>query len=218
MNETKFGSSKILRIVACLSCMLFSYSTASASVTGQLLGTAAPPPVIDGVSMTPFPADPQELFVNVTSVASPLGGSVGFSTPLNHRTIGFDGGWITWSHGYTGDVYVIGTNQPPLSLALPANTQAFYLYIEPDNDTIPFSVIAIGSGGGNLVLNDSIFWDSSAKGFFFKGNGETLTSIQINSGGFGYAVGEFGIAVPGPGALALLGMAGVMGRSHRRRC
>jgi hypothetical protein len=218
MNGTKLGSSKILSIVVSLTCMLLSYATASASVTGQLLGTAAPPGVIDGVSMTAFGLDPQPTFDFVTGVASPLGGNVAFNDSLLHVTVG--AGWASWSHDYTGDVYRKFDNQP-LTLTLPANTLAFYLYIEPNDGTQPFSLTATGSGGGNFVLNDSIFWDSSAAGFFFKADGETLTSIQISTGGDqAYAIGEFGIAVPAPGALALLGVAGVMvpSRRRRRRC
>jgi hypothetical protein len=221
MNGTKLGSSKILGIVVSLSSMLLSHATASAAVTGQLLGTAAPGAVIDGVSMTPFPADSNPIGQYVFSVTSPLGGSVEFDDPTDyhpmvHWTIG--NGWSTWGHGYSGDVY-IDWNFSSLTMNMPANTRAFYLYAEPNNGTLNFTLTATGSNGGQFVLNDSIFAVSSAKGFFFKADGETLTSIHVAFPGDTYAIGEFGIAVPGPGALALLGVAGVMGpRGRRRRC
>ena len=105
-------------------------AAAQAAITGVALGTAAPPPMIGGWVMTPFPPDPQGS--PVTSVASPLGGVVGFSASMGHLTIG--GGWATWSHGYTGDVYRDPRRAIPhaVTLTMPPGTGAFYLYAEPN--------------------------------------------------------------------------------------
>src|SRR5207253_8880873 len=79
----------------------------------------------------------------VTSVTSPTGGSITFDQSLNHTQVGT--GWATWSNGYTGDVYTCtATESTPcttLVITLPANTVAFYFYVEP-NRFATFTVTA----------------------------------------------------------------------------
>src|SRR5690606_523643 len=67
-------------------------------------GSGAPRTAYCAPRMTSFPVDARALFTGVTTVPSPLGGDVGYSSPCNIRQIGI-GGWATWSHGYTGSVY-----------------------------------------------------------------------------------------------------------------
>ncbi|MFN8332426.1 MAG: hypothetical protein U0T81_14620 [Saprospiraceae bacterium] len=52
-----------------------------------------------------------------------------FNLPVNHREVPA-GGWATWSHGYTGDVYATFGGALSRTITLPTNTRAFYLYIE----------------------------------------------------------------------------------------
>jgi hypothetical protein len=176
------------------------------------LFTSAPPAVIGGYTMTAFPADPQGS--PVTSVASPLGGLVGFGAPVDHLLVG--GGWATWSHGYTGDVYYTG-GALSLTMTMPADTVAFYFYAEP-RLFASFEFI-VSSGGVSSAA--TVEGRAGAYGWGIY-DAAGLTSISITSNG-DFAVGEFGIAkkdggaVPDPGSSLLLLGLGLAGLAWRKR-
>jgi hypothetical protein len=176
--------------------LLLIAQTANASIQGQALGTAAPPSSLGAFTMTAFPDDPVAVFTNVSSVASPLGGNVTFSSPVSNREIG--NGWATWSHGYTGDVYYTN-GLTSLGLTLPASTGAFYFYAEP-NPFAVFQFTAITDSG--TTLTQSADGSAGAAGFgFYTDASESIVSISISST-VDFAVGEFGIAqVSDPGVV-----------------
>jgi hypothetical protein len=171
----------------------FSATAASAApgsvVFSDASGTSAPAATLGPYEMTPFAADTQG-DTTVSSVAAPGGGSVGNAPSLNHCTVGEC--WATWSHGYTGDVYVDGSQS--LSLTLPAGTRAFYFYAEPDQfDTFDFTATSSdGTSSGAVGVNGV----GGAEYFGFYATGAaTLTSITLSeTDPDGFGIGEFGIS------------------------
>ncbi len=197
--------------------VLATAAAASAAITGLAGGTAAPGAMLGPYTMTPFDLDGRPLYSAITSVDSPLGGSLDFSDPLEHRRIG--SGWLTWSHGYLGDVYYTN-GLSTVTMTLPDQTAAFYFYAEPNPFSV-FTIVATAQDSTQLVQN--VNGDGGAAYYGFYGTaGSYVNSITVStSQAIDFAIGEFGIAravVPAPAGilLAVLG-AGLVGHLRRRQ-
>jgi Ca2+-binding RTX toxin-like protein len=145
--------------------------------------------------MAPFGADSRPL-QEVRSVRAPGGaGVVRYDRYMVHDKIG--DGWLTWSHGYTGDVYdtLSGTDgQDRVVMTLPESTKAFYFYAEP-NRFETFTVRATASDGstsGPVAVRGR----AGAKYFGFYTTGRSsvrAVTVNVDPAAEGFAVGEFGI-------------------------
>jgi hypothetical protein len=200
--------------IAFISIALFAIlpRTSSAEITGVAGGMGAPPPTLGPYEMTPFPLDERPLFDFVTTVPSPLGGQVTFSIPMYHQRVG--AGWGEWSHGYSGDVYYTFRGPSEVTLDLPADTRAFYLYAAPVT-TSPQTIIATTDDGTSITEEVAGFNHAEYFGFYSDDSDQVIETITV-AAGVHFVIGEFGIAIPEPGTLALLGTAGLYLLRRRR--
>jgi len=180
-------------------------------------GHIAPPMDLGPYDMTSFELDDRPLYEWVTDVPSPLGGTVDFSVPLQHRRIG--DGWKFWGHGYEGDVYSSYGSGYEVTMNLPDQTMAFYFYATHFL-TQTTDIYAVADDG-TAIWQDTD-WGSGAVYFGFYQDdpaGPPIKHITVSCYHAGMvAVGEFGIAIPGagPGMLAMLAIAGLGARLRRR--
>ncbi len=176
-----------------------------ATIMGVALGTGAPPSALGPYTMTAFGPDPRPsgpYSPPVTSVDSPLGGTVNFNSPMTHYTVG-GSSWSTWSHGYTGDVYSRGLHAVVV-LTLPSDTAAFYFYAEPQS-YYHYTITATSQDG--TLVSQYVYGNSGACGYgFWADGGDLISTINVACDGDNFAVGEFGIAVPEPATVCLLSL------------
>ena len=197
---------KILVVGLAATAILSSAANANLTIDTSP-GTGSPPATLGPYTMTPFPDDIRSTGVSYSSVASPLGGDVGFSPSLLHDEVGND--WASWSHGYTGDVYstdIFGAN-----LIMPSDTTAFYFYVQPSSGEYNITIAGWDGVASNPYASQIISSDSGASYFgIYATEGSVIESIAIYCEESNFAIGEFGIAsgstissVPGPSALVL---------------
>ncbi len=163
-------------------------------------------------SMTPFPYDSRP-HDEVSYVDSPLGGEVSFDTPLQ---INDPFRWTATANPYYGKIYFTQESPPggppfpsSMTLTLPENTVAFYLYAttnywrDPPLDYHEIRATAYGtSADGTSLTPESLTQDTNAHWGatyygFYADSGESLTTIELNVVGgstYGFILGEFGIA------------------------
>jgi len=211
MLRTRFLTGRLVAMVILLLIgIAILLPAASTLALGSIVydgspGTDAPPATLGPYTMTPFAPDTRDLFIDVTTIPSPLG-DVQLSPAANHRRIG--GGWVTWSHGYLeplepftwshgyiGDVYFVNGTQ--VTLTLPPNTFAFYLYVEPNRfNKYSVTVTADGTSSGPV----GVVGGSGATYFgFYSTTGPISTIVvSVEKSARGFAIGEFGIATGAP--------------------
>ncbi len=167
-------------------------------------GGAAPPPAVLGdYAMTPFPdLDGGADFDLTRSVASPLGGQLSFNQNMQRRTVGRS--WSTWSsgHDWAGNVYWSGSINF-IDIGLPPETRAFYLYGHAPSGGV--SRLRVTSQTGETVVQlTTALGGARGFGLYVTDPAEVLTTVRVSSEFLGFAVGEFGIAIPEPATAGLV--------------
>ncbi|MBL0228111.1 hypothetical protein [Thermomonas sp.] len=173
---------------------------ASADILFTNLGNVAPPASIGGHTLTPFDTAPQHAIPEFSAVSSipggPGGTAVGISPAAYKVTDGVS--WnasTTWPGGYNGPMYFSNSGTTE-TLTLPANTKAFYFYVESNYHSSSFYYTATTNSGATSapVL---VAGGSGGNGFaFYSTAGENITSITISGEGLnggGFIVGQLGI-------------------------
>jgi hypothetical protein len=166
-------------------------------------GTNPPPATLGGFPMTPFGADGYGAFQLIGTVPAPGGGTVGFSPSV--YTYDATALFGYWTAGYTGHVY-FNDSVPAITMTLPAGTQAFYFYGEP-NACGAWNVTATTDNGtttGPVYISGVCGGAPSPHYFGFYSTGAaTISSITLSTDApaYGVIVGQFGInagAAPAP--------------------
>ncbi len=155
-------------------------------------------------------------YETVISIEVPeFGGSLDFDAAHSLRHIGQ--GWATWSHGYTGEVfYTNGAFSMGYDVNMD-NAYAFDAYAEPNADGgSSFFATAYGSAGGEVSVEFQAFMCADARHFGFYAEGERIIRVEVTATG-DFAIGEWRVGLPAPGAIALMGFAGIR-FAGRRRC
>lgn len=190
---------------------------ATPSLAGIIVTT--PAHLASSFAMTEFAPDPRPDDSLVTSVASPLGGSVQFWTQNEGAQLAMvldkNSGWFPAA---LGEVYKTGVSW--VELILPANTRAF-----------SFNVGASSSGSGwvqgfdaagNSAYQAFTLGGSNAPGFGFAATDRCGSISKIVVEPWEWGIGNFAISqgscatVPEPDTLALMG-AGFLGLVLLRR-
>jgi hypothetical protein len=207
--------------------MTFRPSVVSAVVSVVAVATgSAPATAAIIVSTNKIVWDLQTAGAGLTTVTETFSGiSSGFYSGPYTANIGSVGSGMTWTATAPGGLYVesgfFSTNNPvDLTFTFSPGIQAVagnFFGTDIDFNTI--------SAGFRVSLSDGTdyegFTDPSS-GFNFTGfystSGATITSLTVRSVPKGYPVFDnlYFAVVPAPGALALLGVAGIIGRRNRR--
>ena len=176
---------------------------ATAGVVFTNLGETAPPSTLGSHSMTPFLLAPQVAipeFSDVTAIPAPSGGVLSFSTAMQKCTGGATWGTDAWPGAYLGPIYFTGFTVSSRTLTLPANTKAFYLYLQNNGGSSAPQTIQVttdsGATSGPLSVTTGFRSPNvGAFGFAFHTTaGESITSITVESTqSTSFAIGNFGI-------------------------
>ena len=204
----------MLRITIAAALSVIPITAGQAEIIGVAGGLGPPPPTLGPYEMTPFAPDDRPLWEWVSDVPSPLGGAIEFSVPLQHLLDGT--GWAYWGHGYGGDIYAIWWLADTVTMELPEDTRAIYFYAS-QYLTSPRLIVAMADDG--TTIEQTVHPTDGAKYFgFYQADpaGPPIQWIELYSTAHMVAVGEFGIAIPTPGMLAMLAIAGLGARLRRR--
>jgi len=164
------------------------------------------------------PADPRPLFTDVTDVDVAPGLRVAFDIPVNHRRVAM--GWVSWCHGFTGDVYwTNGATSLTMTPVLAGGADYFGFTALPN----PFGVFNMTATGFDQFAASAALVqaaDSSipeVPGWAFYTTGASIVNSVTLSCDVDFAVAQFGLhQAPAPGPTALLALAALTSARRRR--
>ncbi|UBF28498.1 PTPA-CTERM sorting domain-containing protein [Kovacikia minuta CCNUW1] len=218
MPPSSFAKTRSLSIVGTtlISLSLFSVPATQAAIIGVSdagsWATGSNTLSNLGFNMVSVPNSPQAEFGDVSALNSPLG-NLSFSRSVNKRVVPTS--WISWSHGYTGEVYFTQAISDPtpfstLTITLPAGIGAFDFYAQPNLFGV-YSISAAASNGSIITQSINGVGGAQYFGFYSDDPSEFLTSIIISAQpqANGFAIGELRLANPIPTPALLPGLIGL---------
>jgi len=174
---------------------------ANADILFQNIGNVAPPAQLGTHTMTPFDQTPQAAIVEnstVTSIPGGPGGAVVGVSPASRKLT--DGvGWnapTSWPGG--ANVFFFSEfGVSSQTLTLPANTKAFYFYVESNYYSTSFEY-TVTTDSGATSTPTVVAGNGGGHGFgFYSTAGENITTITVSGNGLsggGFIIGQFGIS------------------------
>jgi len=143
-------------LLLCGAMLLVGPATALAEGRVEASYSDPAPTILGPYLMTPFGPDPRPAGGTwVSSVPGPTG-NILFSQPARHLMVSDLG---VWGHEYTGDVYAFFANGTGatgaatvpnrLTITLPPNTMAFYLY-RLSGSALPYGIQALSASGEEI--------------------------------------------------------------------
>ena len=174
---------------------------ANADILFQNIGNVAPPAQLGSHTMTPFDQTPQAAIVEESTVTSIPGGPggtfVGVSPASNKVTDGVLWNAATSWPGGASVVFFSGFGVSSQTLTLPANTKAFYFYVESNSYTNSYEY-TVTTDSGATSTPTVVAGNGGGHGFgFYSTAGENITTITVSGNGLsgaGFLMGQFGIS------------------------
>jgi hypothetical protein len=187
-------------------------ASADAGIVGVAGGAGNPATTLGPYTMTPFAADAGPVAGYVSSLASPLGGSLSFSSSLERLSAPDDPWSGTPPNSYTGATYYGGG---VFTLTLPSNTTAFYLYAEPGAYALPESITVTAQDGTNVTQVVETYTTGATYFGFYATGSDRITALTVGyvDDNGGVIIGQFAIAassVPEPNTPTLTSIAGIL--------
>lgn len=168
----------MLRIVFCgVLIGLIGMSYAEAAVIAVGIGGDSPPAALGPYAMFPFDPDPRPDGELVDDVPSPIGGEVLLSDTLTHLISSVS--WATCSgHAVGGEDVYFADDLTSVTLTLPPDTGAFYIYAGPNG----FDTVDIEAECGGTPLAQTVDPFVGAAGFgFYTDDGTELPPITFTT-------------------------------------
>ncbi len=200
-----------LVICSFVSVLIGGVLPAHADLIGVAGGAGNPGATLGPYTMTPFAIDTGARLSTASSLDSPLGGSLGFSLELTRYPVSvLEAYWSgTPANNYTGMTYH-SDGSDGVTLTMPSNTVAFYLYVVPNSYAIPESITVTAQDGTSVTQTAQADLTGALNFGFYATGGDLITSLTVtDTYTENFYIGQFGIAAtaaaaPEPSSLTVV--------------